>query len=308
MRAFLFALCACASALSAALPAHADDTCHLIRIATVDMGIDEAGRLTVPMTVGGQDLTMLVDTGGIDTMLTDSVVKSQNLTKRRLNHVRVMMFGGTNVDSFAIAHDVVFGGLKAPTMNVLVVPDGRLPDGIGGLLAPDILRAYDDDFDFANAKFSLFSPDHCAADVVYWAKDYAQIDMQLDQTGHILVPVTLDGKEIKFTFDTGAGRSDLDWDLAKDLFGIDEHSPGVTAIARSDGKTVYKYAFKELTFGNPVTGAVTVHNPEITLTPSSVSRIRGGEVNLLGIGILRKLHLYIAYKERHLFVTPATAH
>ena len=308
MRAVLFALCAGTAVCLAALSARADDEkCHLYRIASVDMGIDPVGRLTVPMTVGGQDLTMLVDTGGVDTMLTDSVVKAQNLSRRSIDNARITMFGGTRIDTYAIAHDIVFGGLKAATMPMLVVPDGRLPDGVGGLLAPDILRAYDDDFDFANAKFTLMSPDHCPGNVVYWTKDFAQIDMSLDQVGHILVPVTLDGREIKFTFDTGAMRSDLDWDMAKDLFGIDEHSPGVTAIVRSDGSTVYRYAFKQLVFGNGDTGAVTVQNPEITLVPDSVSKMHRA-ANLLGIGVMRKLHLYIAYKERHLFVTPASAH
>jgi predicted aspartyl protease len=309
MRRVLFALLAGAAALAATLPARAaDDACHLYRIASVDMGIDAAGRMTVPMTVGGQGLTMLIDTGGLDTMLTDSVVEAQHLVKQRINNVRVVMFGGTNIDTYATAHDIDFGGLKAPKMIVLVVPDGRLPAGIGGILAPDILRAYDDDIDFANARFSLFSTDHCPGDVVYWTKDFAQIDMAIEQTtGHIVVPVTLDGKEIKFTFDTGADYSVLDWDLAKDLFGIDEHSPGVTAVTRNDGRTVYRYAFKELTFGDAVKGAVTVKNPVITLVPSDVSRMHH-TVSLLGIGILRQLHLYLAYKEKHLFVTPASAH
>jgi predicted aspartyl protease len=308
MRKALYALCAAAGALAAALPARADDDkCHLYRISTVDMGIDEVGRLTVPMTVGTQSLTMLIDTGGLFSMVNDSVVRSQGWSHHPIDAANITIFGGTRIDTYTTAHDIQFGGLKASHMDMLIMPDGRLPAGLGGVLAPDILRAYDDDFDFANGKFSLFSPDHCEAAVVYWTKAYAQIGMRIDDNGHIIVPVTLDGKEVKFAFDTGAGHSVLDWDTAKDLFGIDEHSPGVTALPAGTGKTVYKYAFQEMTFGGGDTGAVTVQHPVITLTPSDVSKM-GRTMNILGINVLRQLHLYLAYKEHHMFVSAASAH
>jgi hypothetical protein len=31
-------------------------------------------------------------------------------------------------------------------------------------------------------------------------------------------------------------------------------------------------------------------------------------VNLVGMDVLRQLHLYIAYHERHLYLSPASAH
>lgn len=291
-------------------PAHAGDAakCTLRHITTVDMGISAGGRLTVPMTVGGQNLTMEVDSGGADSALNDAIVKTLGLRKDDISRAHVTMFGGTAITGMATGHDIMFGGLKAAKIDFLVIPDGRLQPGIDGLLAPDILRAYDDEFDFAAAKFSLFSPDHCPGAVVYWAKDFAQIDISLDRTGHIEIPVTLDGKEVKFDVDTGAEYTTLDWGMAQDLFGIDEHAPGVTRLTSDSGQVYYKYTFKGLTFGNAVSGAVTVSNPDILLVPYETSRMRGAIANVIGLGVLRKLHLYIAYQEHHLFVTSATAH
>jgi hypothetical protein len=47
----------------------------------------------------------------------------------------------------------------------------------------------------------------------------------------------------------------------------------------------------------------------LMLVPDAQSKLRTGEPRmLLGINVLRQLHLYIAYHEHTLYVTPATAH
>ncbi|MEJ0028688.1 MAG: aspartyl protease family protein [Rhizomicrobium sp.] len=290
-------------------PAWPDETCTLYRIATVDMGIDAGGRMTVPMTVGGQTVNMLVDTGGLDTMLSESVVASLGLHKSRIWNTRITIYGGTPVEFFAEAHDISFGGLKAASMKFLVLPEERARSGIGGLLAPDILRAYDDDFDFANGKFSLFSPDHCKGRVVYWTKNpvVAKIDIAIDASGHIRLPVTIDGREVRLTFDTGAEDTTMSLDQAEDLFGFDEKSPDLKVVDGEGDNAIYQYPFKTLTFGGDDTGRVTVNNPHIYLTPRSVSKLSDAESGLLGMGILRQLHLYISYKEHRIFVSPASA-
>jgi hypothetical protein len=51
-----------------------------------------------------------------------------------------------------------------------------------------------------------------------------------------------------------------------------------------------------------------VKNPAFVLMPQSVAKVRGLPDMIIGIGILRQLHLYIAYRERKLYATPASAH
>ncbi len=304
----LGAIAACLVLL--ATPVLSAGTCSLRRIAAVDMGIDSVGRMTVPMTVGGQAVNMLVDTGGLGTMLSESVVDSLGLHKALIGSARVTIYGGTQVKYFIQARDISFGGLKAKSMLFLVLPEEWTATGIGGLLAPDILRAYDDDFDFANGKFSLFSPDHCAGKVVYWTTDpaIAKIAIEVDEFGHIRLPVTIDGHEVRLTLDTGAYETTMSLEQAESLFGFDEKSPDLKVVDRDGDKAIYRYSFKTLTFGGDDTGRVTVNNPSIDLATRALSKMSDSDSGLLGMGILRQLHIYIAYGERRIYLTPASAH
>jgi predicted aspartyl protease len=282
-----------------ALPARADDACTLGRVTTLDMGSHPGGGVEVPIEIGGRSIDLLVDTGGVYSMLTEATVASLGLRKQEFTSgIYFKMFGGKRIDRFVEAHDVLFGGLKAERLNFLVMPDEMMPSNLGGTLAPDVLRAYDVDFDFGARKFSLFSQDHCEGKVVYWTKDYAVIPFEIDESGHISLPVMLDGKELRVGLDTGASRSTMTLEWAESLFGFDETTPGVTRVGRQMPHLIYP--FKTMTFGG-----VTVTNPDIELVSEDNAHMR---VAILGLGVLRKLHLYIAYKERKLYVSPADAH
>jgi len=52
-------------------------------------------------------------------------------------------------------------------------------------------------------------------------------------------------------------------------------------------------------------GGVTVNHPHIEMVSDEVWSDR--DDILMGIGIMRQLHLYIAYKEKKMYITPALA-
>jgi len=286
-----------------ASPAVADDSCRLVRMAAFDMNIDSAGGVYVPITISGLSVNLLIDTGGIFTMLTDQSVQKLGLNRLNTFGSRETMFGGKKIEYYVETRDVNLGGLKADHMPMQVIPDGILPDEIGGTLAPNILRHYDVDFDFAHARVNLFSQDHCDGKVVYWTADSpAQIRIGIDPDGHIDVPVEVDGKEIKGAIDTGSSRSVLSLELAKHLFDIDANDPKLTP--EKGRPRVLHYPFATLTLQG-----ITVRNPDIELISDADSHLSDdGPKFILGMGILRQMHLYIAYKEKKLYVTAASAH
>jgi predicted aspartyl protease len=288
--------------LAISVPAGADTQCRLIRIASVDMAIENGGRPTVPMKVGDKTLTMLIDTGGVMTTITDSAADSLGLHKQRIaDDMETHMVGDVRLDHFVVAPQIEFGGLKAQNFPFVVMPNEGAD--MDGTIGPDILAAYDADFDFANAKFNLFSRDHCPGQVVYWTKDpYADIDIVIQRGGHIKVPVTLDGHRLTALIDTGSWRSALSLETAKSVFSLKDED--LKPLEHSNkGSRLHP-------FGTLSIQGITVNNPDIVLLPDAFAHLGDFDTPdmLLGIGILRQLHLYISYRERKLYVTPASAH
>lgn len=270
------------------------------------MATNDDGSIGVPMTIKGQTFNMLLDTGGSGSMMTESTAAKLGLTSFFSWKMRGMFFGGRRVERATTAYDIDFGGLKANLLNFYVIPDSYLPAGVDGLLGPEIPHAFDDDFDFANARLNLFSPHPCAGKAVYWTKNppFAIIPMKLDEQGHINIPIVLDGKPIKAVLDTGAPVSYVSFEVARKLFGLDPKSPALKLAGWSHFPKAVRYPFKTLTIEG-----ITVNNPEVVLVPDDESVIGGGNLQaLLGMNVLRFIHLYIAYKERVVYVTPASAH
>jgi hypothetical protein len=192
-------------------------------------------------------------------------------------------------------------------------PDNQL----AGTMAPN--PNVDLELDFAGRKLGLFSPDHCAGQVVYWpATAIAAVPMRVAGLGHIIIPVTLDGKNMDALLDTGASDSILNLRVAQSRFDIRPDSPEVEPIGELRGNPsakIYRRRFDTLAFEG-----VTVSNPSLILIPDQVSpRMpnpvptgslvrppdRGLPDLILGISILSKTHIYVAYREKKVYITPA---
>ncbi|HEY0104865.1 MAG TPA: aspartyl protease family protein, partial [Rhizomicrobium sp.] len=243
-------------------PALADGNCVLKRVASLDMSIEAAGLVTVPMTVGGRKADMLVDTGGALTSLDTDIVTAEKMEVDPFGNGRYLeQFGGTTISKYAVAHDVALGGMKADKFRFAVQPHTV---GFDGVLAADVLRSFDVEFDFANAALNLFSPDRCAGKIDYWAPaaELAEIPIKIDKDGHIQVTVQVDGKSIDAMLDTGAGRTVASLEMMRRLFDIDEKSPDLQPDDKEDPPSSYGYPFKALSFGG-----VAVSHPDIVLVP-----------------------------------------
>jgi hypothetical protein len=219
--------------------------------------------------------------------------------------------GGVRDARYARVHDFEFGGGKAQVASFLVPPDESRIGGADGVLAGDFLYNYDVDLDFANAKLNLFEHHPCAGHAVYWTQDsgaIATIPFEYGAKTHsIMVPIELDGHPLKAIVDTAAVRSQIDLEDAMKmvLSDVKPGSPVLTHVGEDQvGERkgeVYRYSFKMLTMEG-----LTVNNPAIFLVQHLQNFERSKAI--LGISILRQLHLYIAYQEHVIYATPAGAH
>jgi predicted aspartyl protease len=259
------------------------------------------GRVSVPITVQDKTYSFLVDTGGAMATIGWDQAEELGLSKRT-GSIGLAGVDGRYTNSYITADHISLGKMTGNDLIFYVEQLGGA--GFDGTLAPDMLKHFDIDFDFAHGKMNLFSQDHCPGKVVYWTQgDYVSIPMQVDGGSHIRVPVTVDGKSIMAIVDTGAVTSVMSMHAAGSL-GIDEDTPGLklkTSAGFGKKSRIYSYPFKTLEMGG-----VVVKNPHITIGSNEyMGRFRSDMI--LGVGILRQLHLYIAYKEEKFYITPAGA-
>lgn len=284
-------------ALAAGAAWAADQDCRLRRYAKLPMSLDEAGAVTVPMTVAGQQVQMLVDTGGITSSLTEGAAARLKLNRAILKDIGFTVFGGKKLQYYVEA-PFTLGPGTVPSHSFVLLPDDVLVRSNDGLLSTDILAAFDVDFDFANGLLSLFLPHPCKGNAVWWTKDdYAAVSFKLDEGRHVKLTVKLDGKDVPGEIDTGSTVSFMSLETAKDLFAISDEQ-----LSKNGGT----YPFKTLSFGG-----ITVLNPQLRLYSDKKSKVMGGYEQpalIVGMGVLRQLHMLIAYKSKELYVTPASAH
>jgi predicted aspartyl protease len=265
--------------------------CTLTFHSTFDLAMDDTGRVTVPVTVNGTAKQLMVDTGASYSLLTFATVEELKL-KVGVGDRLMVGVGGTPSVFIAHVDELMLGRVRASNFNLFIELD-RMRSA--GLLGADFLSQFDVDLDFAKAQMNLITAEHCNGDSVYWTHQaFGVIPFEIDNN-HIMVKVQLDGTEITAALDTGAADTIMSLDKASNAFNLDEDKL----------KKSRHYPFKTLTLG-----AVTVNNPAIALLTDRESVVMGHHSSdlhmIIGMGVLRRLHLYVSYKDKMIYVTPAT--
>jgi hypothetical protein len=139
-------------------------------------------------------------------------------------------------------------------------------------------------------------------------------------TGHLIAPVTLDGHPFDALLDTGVSSTFMSRKSAQGAFGLGIDSPDMIKVSDHGGPggvPLYRHTFKSLGLEG-----ITISNPTInifdnmeqsheTQAPHLGTRfgsVAGEDYELtLGLNELRHFHVYIAYKEQKLYITPASA-
>jgi hypothetical protein len=317
-------------------PAFADD-CGLKQIASIDMTTGPGGRYLVPVSINGTPQTMLLNTAGGITSLRQDGADAMGLHPIDASHIKLLSSNG-NASQRYVQMDFRLGTIDLPRLQAIVMPNaGTGTPPFVGNLAGDILELYDVEIDFAGRKLNFFSKDHCPGKVLYWKNDafaIVPITLQLptgdsSRTGyrlfsirgsHIHVPVTIKGKDLKAALNTGSLISTMSTDTAKYMFGVTAESQGAAPVQDPNAPPgSFTYTFPSLTFDTvTVTNARFLVTPNLTGTKDPNNSFRtdtrifrvddgiGGNTTI-GLDVLRKLRLYIAYGERKLYITPASA-
>lgn len=280
------------------------DACRSPQHTSFVLETDWYGGVYVPVGIAGQRMKLLVDTGGATSMLTDSTVASLGLAPQPIRTHRVTMYGGLQLTNFVRVGGVQVGGAPINPSTFYVMPDNRIPYALSGTLAPDFLSRYDVEFDFANARMNLF-PQGACDDHAYWTNGPSgSVITAPNDTNHIIAAVEIDGQKVMALFDTGASRSDLSLETAQRMFGAAMNPSTLRPATGADAEPgLYSHPFHTISIGG-----VAITNPDIVLVPDAISRRPPRTPRLvLGMGVLRRLHLYISYSRHTLTLTQAGA-
>jgi hypothetical protein len=227
----------------------------LKEIASLKMTLlPDGSRVSVPLTVNGKPVNLLVDTGSGVSSLTKPAAAMLDVRKRNSTAMHLIDKDGAKVSSYYIADTFQVGkltGKDQPFLQDINNEDTR----IGGAMGPDLMLRYDVEMDFGRETLSYFSQDHCPAHILHWpsdavtqvpisirerVRDYppamlpgAALDLpsgilqgMIQRAGvsvlgtDIRTKVMLDGQEFTANIDTGLDNSTINSKAARDIFGV----------------------------------------------------------------------------------------
>ncbi len=315
-----------------ALSAHAADCVPSLRILTSVPMQSTADHtvMVVPVTVDSSNRKFLLDTGGRITQLSKSTVQALDLPQRVSEDQRLLDLAGNVSNTKTMVRRLIVGAREQRGLLLGVSPNPELGTSLpyDGLLSTDLFVDADLDMDFGARRLTAFSTEHCDGRVVYWPADTVAV-VPIDVKHNLITfPVTVNGHTVTAVMDTGAQFTIMNMKLANRLFGLTPDSPDMKPLTETSGDwtlTSYGHRFDELDFEG-----VQVKDLRIYLMPDQMTshdRLRHRELDdplglrlhreadsnvavpdvILGMDVLRHLHVYFATKEKRLYITDAVS-
>ena len=283
--------------LSAAVPAAAQERCAATPISALPL-LQRDGHLLVELDVNARKAVFLLDTGGVTTILSTQMAARLNLGARPIApRVDVRDAGGVRADRYVTVRSILLGGHRIRARNYMVAP---LRAGIDGLLAPDLLRDFDLDLDFAAHRLGLYAAGACAGKPP-GSGGFSSVTMPDGGSARRMrIEAMLDGRPVLATLDTGARQSYVAASAAAEMFGL--AMPGETGRAR--GIFGGQVAVTPHAFGALQIGDIVWENPRLNLA-SPEDGFDGAPI-LLGLQQLQGLRLFAAYSENRLYLSRAS--
>jgi predicted aspartyl protease len=279
-----------------AVPALAQERCTAEPVASLPM-LPMNGHVLVPVQVNDQPFFFLVDTGGFATSVSANLVERLKLPTYWIRpRIIIEDAGGAQARQYARADSLVIGNLQDKGERYMVGQEfGPAEDG---LIAPDYLRNFDLDFDFAAQRLNLYRPRACSGKPP-GSGDFSAVDMDVTEQGHIRIPVTLDGKRLQAMLDTGAPGSIIAASEANANFAVQASDEQKRTITGGQGGKV-EVGIHD--FGKLEIGKFTQTGPRILVAADDKTRFDQSAI-LLGLRQLSGLRLFVSYRDRKLYVS-----
>ena len=186
--------------------------CDLVKVTQVPL--EPKGRLfTVPVSVNGQSISMVLDTGANTSLLTDTAVQRLGIAQRWANSHNSAGVAGGSLRADARLDTMSLGGAPLP---VARIPVNSLP-GFDGVLGLDIMKNFDLDIDAPNRALTLYRVRTCERADPPWSEPAIPIAGASTRMGWLAIPFEIDSVAGSAVVDTGASFTMITPGLARRL-------------------------------------------------------------------------------------------
>jgi clan AA aspartic protease (TIGR02281 family) len=273
------------------------EECKLVRQAVLPFTLDK-GHILVEVAVNGHPLHFMIDTGGVFSAISNEAAQAIGLHPSTLGQAfTIQDAGGAEVTHIARIEYISFAKFRSENLTLMI---STLPHGEDGVLAPDLLRNFDIELDFATQTMNLFKRPRCDEHVVYWTDDFVKLPMRVTEQGHIQIPVTINGQTIKATIDTGSPYTLIGDNAAEAIIGEGKETGQVLSLSGGSGGKISGIG---VTPDSLIVGKFRWASPTLISTPNKTGWHMDGSQMLVGLDILHDLHLFIDYKGGQLYVS-----
>jgi predicted aspartyl protease len=273
------------------------------------------GPSTVPVQINGVKQSLTFSTTGGATQISRDTAKNLNL-EVTAGDTGLFDASGNPWHDRVVVKQFAVGRIQKENMNMPISPSNAVRVGLFSL---NFMVPFDIDVDFGTNKLRFFSQDHCPGGVLYWQAPVAGVAPLTVEGMRITVPAMLDGKQITAVIDSSAQNTSVKTAVAQKILGLELGGPG-TPLNQGGfgGGKSYTHTYGFLSIGN-----VSVKNVDVRIASDSLRETSNGALEAahrsavtqfeladpvltIGMDVLRQLHIYLAFKENKLYLTPAS--
>jgi tetratricopeptide (TPR) repeat protein len=305
LRCARFGLLACTCAALMAMPYDAIAACQLLNIAELPVTM-EGLRPLVPAKINGKEALFLADSGAWYSIISPAAADQYGLRTYHAPYgLRVIGIGGTAEARATTVEKLGLANTEIPRIE-FVVGGSDVEGRAVGVIGQNVLGWKDVEYDLAHGVIRIMRPgdgcDHAA--LAYWAgksTPYTVMNIQTGENRYVSATKAnayLNGQKIDVQFDTGAGMTVLNLDVAKRA-GFRKDGPNVKWGGRIGG---FGYRVGEswiATFDSFKIGDEEIHNARLRVTDNEIPNVD----MLIGADFFLSHRVYVANSRDRIYFT-----
>ena len=263
---------------------------------------DDAGFLSIPASIGGHPVRLMIDTGSDAGLITPDAAGRLDLAIEPGARIRVQGSEGAGHGAeIARISDLAIGALR---IGAWLMPLGALPGApsltppVVGFLGGDLLSRFDLDVDVPGGRLTFYDvslPSLACAAPPAWTGGFATVSLAAHGV-RLSLTASLDGRPIEALLDTGA-RSRIVSTAAALRRGVGAQRLASEAGGITSGVDLREQSYHWHRFASFSVAGQTTRSPVLTVAP-----VPGPFGMLLGSDWFARREVWISYATGQMFI------